>query len=47
MNLGLNLIQLIVIEFSNITVIILEMGNRNKGKTSRSEMSDEGTPLFI
>jgi len=44
-NLRPKLIQVVVIEFSNMTVIILEMENRNKEKT-RSKISDEGTPLF-
>jgi len=47
MDLRPKFIQVVVIEFSNITVIILEVENRNKEKTRRSEMSDEGTPLFI
>jgi len=46
MNLRPKLIQIVVIEFSKITVIILEVENKYIEKTRRSKMSDEGTPLF-
>lgn len=46
MSFRLKTTQLTVMEFSNITVIILEVGNRNKEGTERADCVTSGTPLY-